>query len=74
MTSDDVWYAVKAFLAFPIAVVRRRKPFYLGGLYWAFCGHRSHRYGLRCWRWFCYDGYCSKHNVTCYGGCPPHAS
>lgn len=30
------------------------------------CGHRSHQLGLPCLRRRTYDGYCGKHNVTCY--------
>jgi hypothetical protein len=37
--------------------------------YWRRCEHRSHRLGLRCYRGFTYDGYCSKHNGTCFNGC-----
>lgn len=38
---------------------------YHGG-YWRRCGHRSHRLSLRCYRGFTYDGYCGKHNETCF--------
>src|SRR5688572_11559598 len=31
-----------------------------------FCRHRSHRLNLPCWRWFTYDGFCAKHNNTCW--------
>ncbi|MDX2550159.1 hypothetical protein [Streptomyces stelliscabiei] len=34
------------------------------------CNHRSHRLRLRCWRWFVYDGYCARHNDSCWGQCP----
>ena len=34
--------------------------------YWRLCGHRSHRLRLRCYRGFTYDGYCGKHNASCF--------
>lgn len=49
--------------------LRGRKPFYWSGVYWAPCIHRSHRLGLKCWRWFIYDGFCPHHNNTCWGEC-----
>jgi hypothetical protein len=33
------------------------------------CRHRSHRARLRCCRYWLMDGYCGKHNLTCYLGC-----
>lgn len=34
--------------------------------YYRRCYHRSHRLRLRCYRGMTYDGYCSKHNGTCF--------
>ncbi len=42
----------------------------VGGLYWGYCLHQSHRLRLSCWRWEWYDGYCGKHNGDCWGNCP----
>jgi len=42
----------------------------INGLHWRYCTHRSHRLRLWCWRWFVYDGYCDKHNESCYSHCP----
>jgi hypothetical protein len=43
--------------------------------YWRRCTHRSHRLGLICWRGFTYDGFCSKHNGSCFNdGCPTPAT
>lgn len=39
------------------------------GCHYRYCGHRSHRRGRRCWRWHNYDGYCLKHNATCWDVC-----
>lgn len=36
------------------------------GGYWRRCVHRSHRLGVPCWRGFAYDGYCGKHNESCF--------
>lgn len=33
------------------------------------CLHQSHRWMLSCWRWRTYDGFCAKHNRTCYIRC-----
>lgn len=41
------------------------------GGYYRLCGHSSHRIGLPCFRGFVYDGYCSKHNDTCFHTCEP---
>lgn len=30
------------------------------------CIHLSHRLRLPCLRWLAYDGYCQKHNATCF--------
>jgi hypothetical protein len=35
--------------------------------YWRRCLHRSHKWGLRCQRGLVYDGYCFKHNRSCFG-------
>lgn len=43
---------------------------YQGG-YWRLCWHRSHRWRLWCFRLHIYDGQCSKHNGSCFNGCPP---
>lgn len=48
-----------------------RKTAIVGGYHWRYCTHRSHRLGLPCWRWFIHDGYCRKHNTTCWSHCPP---
>lgn len=42
----------------------------IGGLHWRYCGHRSHRLRLRCWRWHIHDGYCARHNASCWSNCP----
>jgi hypothetical protein len=34
------------------------------------CHHRSHRLRLRCWRTRTYDGFCGRHNDTCFSHCP----
>lgn len=36
---------------------------------WRRCLHRSHRLRLRCWRGFLRDGYCTRHNRSCYWVC-----
>ena len=61
-------------IAFLLAVLNRRKPFYLFQVYWSFCSHRGHKNGARCWRWFVYDSYCHQHLATCMYRCKPHAS
>lgn len=35
------------------------------------CCHRTHRWiNVRtCWRPWTYDGFCAKHNRTCFTGC-----
>lgn len=33
------------------------------------CVHRSHLLRLRCWRRKVWDGYCNKHNNSCWGEC-----
>lgn len=40
---------------------------YRGGCY-RLCGHRSHVWRVRCYRLFTMDGFCGKHNYTCYEG------
>jgi hypothetical protein len=52
-----------------LLLLRRRRPFILAGIYWCYCSHRSHDRGLRCYRWTAYDGYCTRHNATCYFSC-----
>jgi len=66
--------AATTTLAFLTCFARRRRPFMFNGVWWSFCAHRSHRVGARCWRWFVYDGYCHKHNGSCYGGCKTHGT
>lgn len=56
-------------LARVVLLLRGRRPFLWAGVWWCYCSHRSHRRGLRCRRWFIYDGYCRHHNVTCSDGC-----
>lgn len=34
--------------------------------YYRRCLHRSHRLRLRCYRGFVYDGFCYRHNETCF--------
>jgi len=34
--------------------------------YWRRCAHRSHHRHLSCWRGQVYDGYCGKHNQSCF--------
>lgn len=58
-----------SLIAHVVVTLRRRKPAFIGRYYWAYCAHRSHTRGLRCWRWFVYDGYCAHHNATCYTDC-----
>jgi hypothetical protein len=48
---------------------RHQRSVWVGGYYWFYCLHRSHRWGLPCWRWFVYDAMCAKHNGSCYTGC-----
>lgn len=43
---------------------------WIDGFYWRYCAHRSHRWRLKCWRWEWHDGYCGKHNGSCWGECP----
>lgn len=52
-----------------LLLLRRRRPVFLGGVYWHHCAHRGHDDGARCWHWSMYDGYCALHNTTCYSGC-----
>lgn len=40
------------------------------GTTYRYCVHISHHRGLKCYRWVIHDGYCSKHNSTCYINCP----
>lgn len=56
-------------IAHILLFLRGRRPVWLGGVYWAYCSHRSHQRGTRCRRWMVYDGYCAMHNSTCYSGC-----
>lgn len=49
---------------------RHRRQVTIGGLSWKYCVHRSHRLSLWCWRFFVYDGYCDRHNESCYYRCP----
>lgn len=77
MKYHDTWKVLRwplTAVALAIAVVRRRKPFMMFGVYWTFCCHRSHHRRLRCWRWFQYDGYCARHNRTCYSACKTDAT
>lgn len=48
---------------------RHRRTVVVGGYHWRYCHHRSHRLSLPCWRWFIYDGYCARHNDSCWGSC-----
>lgn len=57
-------------LAHVALIGRHRRTAVIGGLHWRYCSHRSHRLGLPCWRWFIHDGYCARHNSTCWGDCP----
>lgn len=34
--------------------------------YRVICAHKSHRLRLPCFRSMTYDGYCGKHNSTCF--------
>lgn len=45
---------------------RHNREVVLFGFHWKYCNHRSHVLNLRCWRWFNYDGFCVKHNGTCW--------
>lgn len=40
------------------------------GMHFKYCTHRSHRSRLWCWRFSDYDGYCARHNQSCYSSCP----
>ncbi len=48
---------------------RRNKTVYVGGLFWRLCNHRSHGWGFKCRRWHVYDGFCARHNMSCFSGC-----
>lgn len=37
--------------------------------YFRLCSHRSHRLRLPCFRGFVSDGYCARHNDTCFHTC-----
>lgn len=37
------------------------------------CVHVSHRLWLPCWRARIYDGYCPRHNRTCFSHCTEEA-
>lgn len=40
--------------------------------FWSYarrCRHRSHRFGLRCWRQFISYEYCIRHNGSCWYSC-----
>jgi hypothetical protein len=41
----------------------------VAGGYYRLCGHRSHRWGLPCFRGFFMDGLCGHHWDRCYQGC-----
>jgi hypothetical protein len=49
---------------------RHRRTAVVGGYHWRYCGHRSHRLRLPCWRWHIHDGYCTRHNLSCWSNCP----
>lgn len=53
---------------------RHRRTVAVGGYYWKYCVHRSHRLALPCWRWFAADGYCARHNASCWAACPEEAA
>ncbi|GAA2107796.1 hypothetical protein [Streptomyces synnematoformans] len=57
-------------LAHLLLAGRHGRSVAVGGLHWRYCGHRSHRRGLRCWRWQVYDGHCPLHNRSCIHSCP----
>ncbi|HEY9353649.1 MAG TPA: hypothetical protein VIP28_10375 [Nocardioides sp.] len=59
-----------AFFAHLALFGRHRRTAVVGGYHWRYCHHRSHRLRLRCWRWFIHDGYCARHNNSCWGNCP----
>ncbi|MEJ8671902.1 hypothetical protein WKI71_36720 [Streptomyces sp. MS1.AVA.1] len=48
---------------------RHRRTTIVGGYHWQYCGHRSHRRGLPCWRWSQWDGFCVRHNRSCWTYC-----
>jgi hypothetical protein len=53
---------------------RHRTIIRVGGWYWQYCNHHSHRWGWPCWRWHQWDGYCRKHNDTCWDVCDDDSS
>jgi hypothetical protein len=61
---------VTAVLAHLALLGRHRTTRIIGGYHWRYCAHRSHRMRLPCWRWFIYDGYCARHNASCWSACP----
>lgn len=61
---------MNALLAHLILIGRHHKEVWIGGYRWKYCGHRSHWRRIRCRRWFHHDGYCGRHNESCWGGCP----
>ncbi|MFJ2007040.1 hypothetical protein [Streptomyces chartreusis] len=48
---------------------RHRHTVIVGGYHWGYCSHRSHRLRLPCWRFSRWDGYCTRHNNSCWGYC-----
>ena len=44
----------------------------VGGLTWGYCSHVHPRTGSYCWLWRDYDGYCQKHNASCWDTCSCH--
>lgn len=56
-------------LAAAALIGRHQATVTVGGYRWRYCAHRSHRHRLRCWRWAAWDGYCTRHNTTCWDIC-----
>lgn len=48
---------------------RHSKSVWVNGMRWEYCCHRSHYYGFTCWTWSDYDGFCARHNRSCYTEC-----
>lgn len=61
--------ALIALIAHLKLMGRHRRKTVVFGLTWGYCLHWSHRWTLPCWRWAVYDGYCGKHNTSCYAIC-----
>lgn len=59
-----------ALLAHVRLAGRHHRTVAVGGYHWKYCAHRSHRLALPCWRWFRHDGYCTRHNTSCWTACP----